>query len=831
MKTHVKALVIGGGAVGAGIAYHLARYGWNDVMLVERDELTSGSTWHAAGLLPLFNMGYATSHLHDYSVKFYKSLEAETGLNAGFSVVGNLRMAQSQARMDEFLLYGATAETVGIPYERLTPAQIKDRWPLIHTDDLVGAIYHPTDGYINPADVTMAMAKGARQRGVAIERRWQADTYHWTGSEWQVTLTKMVEQGGNLVPSDEQVVVTAEHVVTATGNHAQKTAGLLGLKIPAVPVEHQFIVTEADAKLQEWRAAGNPEHPVVRDADAQSYVREERGGWILGVYEKYAPACFRHGVPDSFRADLFPLDLDRIETQYEAMIHRIPSCEMSGLKDDFNGPICYTPDGNPLVGPAPGLRNMWLAEGFSFGITAAGGTGNYLAQMMVQGEAEIDMAALDPKRFGSNWMTNEYAARKNEECYDHVYILHHPDEERPACRPLRTSPAYDRQKSRGAQFGQVNGWERPNYFAPQGFNDRDSRSFRRGAWWPYAVDEAKAIRQSVGLIDATAFTKHIVKGPGATAFLDWFTCNALPSVGRINLTYALTEAGTTRTEYTIVRKSAHEYYLVSAGAWTDYDADYLIKSAQDKMAEFGYIEIQNVTSQWGVFAIAGPRSRDMLKKLIVDSDPESALSNKRFPWLSAKSIELGMCPVQAIRVAYTGELGWELHHPIEMQNYLFDLIENAGQEFDLKLVGARAQNWLRQEKSYRAFGTELGRDATPLEADLPRFVSMDKEYRGKQRMLDTGIRSKCVTLLIDGPEDADPWGREALYSGETKVGRLTSGGYSVVFAKSIALGYVDPAHSSVGTKLKVRMFGELWDAQIVEDSPYDPSNANIRKDG
>ena len=831
MKTHVKALVIGGGAVGAGIAYHLARYGWNDVMLVERDELTSGSTWHAAGLLPLFNMGYATSHLHDYSVKFYKSLEAETGLNAGFSVVGNLRMAQSQARMDEFLLYGATAETVGIPYERLTPAQIKDRWPLIHTDDLVGAIYHPTDGYINPADVTMAMAKGARQRGVAIERRWQADTYHWTGSEWQVTLTKMVEQGGNLVPSDEQVVVTAEHVVTATGNHAQKTAGLLGLKIPAVPVEHQFIVTEADAKLQEWRAAGNPEHPVVRDADAQSYVREERGGWILGVYEKYAPACFRHGVPDSFRADLFPLDLDRIETQYEAMIHRIPSCEMSGLKDDFNGPICYTPDGNPLVGPAPGLRNMWLAEGFSFGITAAGGTGNYLAQMMVQGEAEIDMAALDPKRFGSNWMTNEYAARKNEECYDHVYILHHPDEERPACRPLRTSPAYDRQKSRGAQFGQVNGWERPNYFAPQGFNDRDSRSFRRGAWWPYAVDEAKAIRQSVGLIDATAFTKHIVKGPGATAFLDWFTCNALPSVGRINLTYALTEAGTTRTEYTIVRKSAHEYYLVSAGAWTDYDADYLIKSAQDKMAEFGYIEIQNVTTQWGVFAIAGPRSRDMLKKLIVDSDPESALSNKRFPWLSAKSIELGMCPVQAIRVAYTGELGWELHHPIEMQNYLFDLIENAGQEFDLKLVGARAQNWLRQEKSYRAFGTELGRDATPLEADLPRFVSMDKEYRGKQRMLDTGIRSKCVTLLIDGPEDADPWGREALYSGETKVGRLTSGGYSVVFAKSIALGYVDPAHSSVGTKLKVRMFGELWDAQIVEDSPYDPSNANIRKDG
>jgi dimethylglycine dehydrogenase len=285
MKTHVKALVIGGGAVGAGIAYHLAKYGWEDVMLVERDELTSGSTWHAAGLLPLFNMGYATSHLHDYSVKFYKSLEEETGLNAGFSVVGNLRMAQTQERMDEFLLYGSIAETVGIEYHRLTPAQIKERWPLIRTEDLVGAIYHPDDGYINPADVTMAMAKGARQRGVTIERKWQADGYEWTGSEWKVTLTKMVEQGGNLVCSDEQVVVTAEHVVTATGNHAQRTAKLLGIKIPAVPVEHQFIVTEPDPELVKWREAGNPEHPVVRDADAQSYVREERGGWILGVYE------------------------------------------------------------------------------------------------------------------------------------------------------------------------------------------------------------------------------------------------------------------------------------------------------------------------------------------------------------------------------------------------------------------------------------------------------------------------------------------------------------------------------------------------------------------
>ncbi len=833
MRTKVKALVVGGGAVGASIAYHLARTGWGEVMLVERDELTSGSTWHAAGLLPLFNMSYATTHIHQYSVEFYKTLEAETGLNPGFAVVGNLRMAQTEERMDEYMLYATTAETCSVPYTFLTPEEIRARWPLIRTDDLKGALYHHTDGYINPADVTQAMARGARQHGAEIARRWQADGFHWNGRAWEVTCSRMVEKGGNLVAADETVTITAEHLVTASGNHAQRTARLLGIRIPAIPVEHQFIVMDADPELVKYRAEGHPEHPVIRDADAQSYVREERGGWILGVYEKGAPARFEYGVPDSFRADLFPLDLERIESQYMAMIHRIPSCENSGLKDDFNGPICYTPDGNPLVGPAPGLRNMWLAEGFSFGITAAGGTGHYLAQMMVEGEAEIDMASLDPKRYGQDWMTAEYAARKNEECYNHVYILHHPDEERPACRPLRTAPAYDRQKALGAQFGQVGGWERPNYYGPKDAPadfDEKSRSFRRGAWWPYAEAEARAIREHVGLIDATAFAKHIVRGPGATAFLDWFTTNRLPRVGRINLTYALTRAGTTRSEYTIVRRGESEYYLVSAGAWAAYDADFLKKAAEDKAGEFGHVEIHDVTSQYGVFALAGPHSRALLGELIRDADPATALSNKRFPWLSARRIELGMVPVEAIRVAYTGELGWELHHPIEMQNHLWDRLLAAGQAHGLKLVGARAQNWLRQEKSYRAFGTELGRDATPLEAGLDRFVDLGKDFHGKQAMLEKGIRTKCVTLLIDGPEDADPWGREALYHQGERIGRLTSGGWSVHFGKSIAMGYVSADLARPGQKLTVKMFDRLWHGEITGDSPYDPENSRIRAD-
>ncbi len=835
MKTHARAVVVGGGAVGCSIAYHLAKAGWTDTVLLERDELTAGSTWHAAGLLPLFNMSYAVSHIHDRSVKLYKELEAETGLNAGFSVVGNLRMAQTRERMDEYMLYASTAETVGIPYEWLSPDEIKARYPLLRTEDLVGAIFHPTDGYINPADVSQAMAKGARIRGVEIHRKTQVDSFHREGGEWIVRGTRMAEKGGNLVAA-EPFEIRCEVVVTATGNHAQRTAAMVGCYLPAIPVEHQYIVTEPDPALVEWRKE-NPEHPVLRDADAKWYVREERGGWILGPYERGAPAWAVHGVPEGFRADLLQLDLERIEEEYASMLHRIPSSEQCGLKDDYNGPICYTPDGNPLVGPAPGVPNFYFAEGFSFGITAAGGTGHYLAQLITEGEAEIDMWSLDPRRFG-RWVNRDYAARKNEEAYEHVYILHHPDEERPAARPLRTAPAYDRMKARGAQFGQVNGWERPNYFgpvdAPESF-DHDARSFRRGGWWEYARAEAEAVRNGVGLFDATAFTKHRVQGPGATAFLDWLTCNKLPKVGRINLTYALTEAGTVRTEFTIVRLGEDSYYLVSAGAAQGYDSDYLHKMAEAKRSEFGWIEVWDCTTQFGVFAIAGPKSRELLRPLVVDADPASALSNKRFPWLSMRDLDLGMCRTMAVRVAYTGELGWEIHHPIEMLNYLFDKLMAAGEAVGLKLCGARAQNWLRQEKSYRAFGSDLGRDATPLESGLDRFVAMGKDFKGKFAMQQTGIRASCVTLLIDGPADADPWGREALVlddgNGGRKVGRLTSGGYSVAFGKQIGIGYVEPDVAKEGQKLGVRMFRELYPATICAESPYDPTNAAIRVDG
>ena len=825
MTPTTRVLVVGGGAVGCSIAYHLARAGWNEIMLVERDELTAGSTWHAAGLLPLFNMSYAVSHIHARSLQLYGEIGEESGLDPGLTLNGNLRMAQTRERMDEFQLYASTAETVGIPCEWLTPAEISDRWPLVNTDGLAGALFHPTDGYVNPADVTQAMAGAARRRGVSIRRRMQVDSFtRTTGGEWRVA--------GRNVDSGEPFAILAEHVVTATGNHAQATGAALGLRIPAIPVEHQYVVTAESPSLRAWREAGNPEHPVLRDADARWYVREERGGWILGPYEATAPAWGVWGVPEGFRADLLPPDLDRIETELLSGIHRIPCFEEGGIKQVYNGPICYTPDGNPLLGPAPGCPNLWLAEGFSFGITAAGGAGHYLAQRMVEGEAEIDMVSLDPRRYG-DWMTRAYGAGKNEEAYAHVYIPHHPDEEREACRPLRTAPCFDRLRARGAVFGQVNGWERPNYFADApGFDDHGARSFRRGAWWPFAEREARAVRERVGLFDATAFAKHRVRGPGATGFLDWLTCNRLPPPGRIGLSYGLTEAGTIRTEFTILRLARDDYYLVTAGAAQLYDHDYLRREAAGAEARHGRIEVEDATPRWGVLAVAGPRSRALLQRLVHAPDPAAALSNRAFPWLSWQWLELGLCPTLAVRIAYSGELGWELHHPMEMQNHLFDRLLDAGSDLGLALCGARAQNWLRLEKSYRAFGSDLGRDASPLESGLDRFIDRSKAFRGKPAMLARGIQSRCVAVLIDGPPDADPWGREALLDREGEpAGRLTSGGWSVTCGRQIGLGYVAPGLAAPGTPLQLRMLGELWPARVVADSPHDPDNLRIRADG
>jgi len=446
MKTHARVVVIGGGVVGVSTLYHLARAGWTDVVLVERKELTSGSTWHAAGLLPLFNLSYSVGQIHKYSVEFYQTLEAETGLNVGFSKVSNIRLANQPDRMDEYNYYAGVARTIGIDVNFLTPDEVGDIWPLCQTDGILGAIQPPQDGYIQPADLTQALAKGARDRGAKIYRNTVVTGIEETTSgEWRVKTDK-----GDII---------CEHVVSASGNFARQTGAMVGLDVPVIPVEHQFIVTEAHPDIQARKAKGLPEMGVLRESDASYYMREEAGGLLLGIYEAGAPVCYTDGPDPQSEYELFSEELERLMPYVEAAIKRVPAFGEVGIKKIFNGAIAYTPDGSPMVGPAWARRNFWINEGHSFGVTAAGGAGWQLAQWIVEGEPSIDMMGVDPRRFGP-YATRGYLRAKNEEAYAKVFTVHYPDEERQAARPLKTAPCYGRMKARGAVFGSVYGWER-----------------------------------------------------------------------------------------------------------------------------------------------------------------------------------------------------------------------------------------------------------------------------------------------------------------------------------------------------------------------------------
>ncbi|MEX2200472.1 MAG: FAD-dependent oxidoreductase, partial [Dongiaceae bacterium] len=452
MKSQARVVIIGGGVVGVSTLYHLVKKGWSDVVLIEKMELTHGSTWHAAGLLPLFNMSYSVGQIHKYSVDLYKSLEEETGQNVSFHQTGNLRLATNRDRMDEYYKYCGTANTIGVPFELITPKQVKELWPLCNTEGLVGALYHPQDGHVAPADVTMALAKGARTGGAEIYRQTKVTGIEQLPSgEWKVKTDK-----GD---------IACEHVVTATGSWARQVGKMVGLDLPVIAVEHQYLITEEIPELVERKRQGLPEMAVLRESDASYYMREERQGLILGPYEKGAPAWAVDGVSEDFGQELLAPDLERLEPHIEAAINRVPVFGTAGIKDCINGPIPYTPDGSPLIGPAWGLKNFWLNEGHSFGITAAGGSGWQLAEWIVEGEPGIDMWDVDARRFG-DYANKNYTKIKNEETYEHVFIVHYPLEERPAARPAKTAPCYDRLKSLGAVFGQRFGWERANWFAP-----------------------------------------------------------------------------------------------------------------------------------------------------------------------------------------------------------------------------------------------------------------------------------------------------------------------------------------------------------------------------
>ncbi|WP_417429713.1 GcvT family protein [Kiloniella sp.] len=836
MKSHYKAVVIGGGAVGVGTLYHLAKKGWSDVALLERHDLTSGSTWHAAGLLPLFNMSYSVGKIHQYSVDLYARLEEETGLNSGLKQVSNIRLARTQDRMDEYRYYVGVAKTLGIDVKWLSIEELKEIWPLCNTDGILGAIQHVDDGYVQPAELTQALAKGARNNGAEIHQH--------------TTVLGMEQQDDDswIVQTDKGDI-SCEHVISCTGNFARKTGEMVGLDIPVIPVEHQFIVTEPHPDIKARHAAGLPEMGVLRESDSSWYMREEAGGLLLGPYEVGAPCCYVDGPAPDAKYELFNGELERLMPYIETAFERVPAFAEVGIKEVYNGAIAYTPDGSPIIGPAWGLKNFWLNEGHSFGITATGGAGWQLAEWIVDGEPTIDMSGVDPRRFGP-YAGRGFLKEKNEEAYANVFTVHYPDESRPAARGLKRSPSYDRMKEHGAVMGTIFGWERPNWFAPEGYGlteedlNQDNTitrenhapadegklpvekwSFRRSNYFEHVGNECKNVMENVGLLDMSAFSKFIVKGRGAEAWLSSLVANKIPKkIGRMALTHMLTLHGGVRAEFTILKTGKQSYYLVSAGAQERHDWDYLTKLKPTD----GSVELEKITTQQGVFIIAGPKSRLLMEKL---SDAD--FSNKAFPWLTAQQISVGIAPVTAARVNFVGEYGWELHHPIEMQNYLFDILMEAGAEFGLKPFGIRAMDSMRLEKSYRLIPTEMSIEYAALETGLDRFVRLDKEddFIGKQALADwkeRGFDNQFVTMEVHGVTDCDARGSEPIYLNDEMVGRVTSGGYGFRTQKSIALAMVRPDLAEIGTELEVYILGNLFKATVVEESPYDPENKILR---
>jgi dimethylglycine dehydrogenase len=837
MKTQARVVVIGGGVVGVSTLYHLAKKGWSDVVLIERKELTSGSTWHAAGLLPLFNLSYSVGQIHKYSVKLYGELEAETGQNVGFKKCSNIRLARQPDRWDEFMYYAGVAETIGIKVNKLTPRELKEIWPLCETDGILGAIQHPDDGYIQPADLTQALAKGARSRGAEIYRNTA------------VTAIEQKPSGEWLVKTDKGDI-TAEHIVSCSGNFARQTGAMVGLDIPVIPVEHQYIVTEPHPAIRERQAKGLPEMGVLREADSSWYMREENGGLLLGPYEKGAPCCYMDGPSAESEYELFQDDLDRLAPHIETAIARVPAFGEVGIKKVYNGAIAYTPDGSPIIGPAWDRRNFWLNEGHSFGVTAAGGAGWQLAEWIVDGEPTIDMMGVDPRRFGP-YATRGYLKIKNEEAYANVFTPHYPDEERVAARPLKQTPCYDRMKALGAVFGSVYGWERPGWFAPKDYSlskadlnsadvltnhnhappTEDGRivekwSFRRSNYFKFVGEECLNVMNNVGLQDMSAFAKCFIQGPGAEAWLDSILANRIPKkTGRIALCHLLTPRGGVRAEFTVYKVRENAYYLVSAGAFERHDHDYLRKL----LPKDGSVQFHPVTQQWGVLVLAGPNSRKVLQKL-TDAD----LSNGAFPWLSGKQISVGTATAHTMRVNFVGELGYEFHHPIEQQVALFDQLMEAGREFGIRPYGIKAMSSLSIEKSYRLIPRELSIEYSAYESGLDRFVHPNKgQFVGRDALVksrEQGLNLNFVTLEVHGVtgKDSDARGSEPVYARGKLIGRATNGSFGWRVNKSLALAMVRPEHASLGTELEIKILDKLFKATVIPESPYDPENNALR---
>ncbi|MEM1073790.1 MAG: FAD-dependent oxidoreductase [Pseudomonadota bacterium] len=810
--TTARVVIIGGGVVGVSALYHLAKEGWTDCVLLEKNELTAGSTWHAAGNCPSFSTSWAVMNMQRYSLGLYAGLAEEVDYPMNYHVTGSIRLAHSKERMLEFERARSMGRYQGLDIEMMSTADMKNKYPFMETHDLEGGLWDPDDGDIDPAQLTQALAKGAREMGARIERFCPATGVSREDGEWIVHTDK-----GD---------IRCEKVVNAAGYYAQRVGEWFkpygGRTVPMTVISHQYFLTEEIEELASWTKDHGQKIPLLRDVDSSYYLRQDKNGLNLGPYERNCKAHWvtpNDPMPEDFSFQLYPDDLERLEWYIEDAMARVPILGTSGVGRVINGPIPYAPDGLPLIGPMPGVPNAYEACVFTFGITQGGGAGKVLAEWVVHGQTEWDMWAVDPRRY-TDYTDQDYCDQKAIEVYGHEYAMHFPHHEWPAGRDKKHSPVHDKVVAAGGVMGAYNGWERANWFAKAGDDlseDATQTWDRKGAWTERVKEECEAVRDGVGVLDLPGFSRFKISGPGADEWLRSQITGALPKIGRVGLVYFADSRGRILTEMSVTREAEDKFILVTAATAQWHDRDVI----RNNLPEDGSLAFEDWTTKMSTLIVTGPKSRELLADL--------TSADLTLPWLSFQETDVSGEWAALLRVSFAGELGWEIH----AENASIPAIYNAIVAAGATPFGMYALNSLRIEKGYRTWKGDLSTDYTLLEGGLDRFVKLDKpqNFPGKAALMNEkqqGSKKRFVTLVVDADEQDAPYMSTLWHKGEV-VGETTSGDWGYRVGASIALGMVRTDLAVAGTELEVEIFGQKCTAKVQPDQPlWDPENERLR---
>lgn len=808
MKSHARVVVIGGGVVGCSVLYHLTKFGWTDVVLVERSELTSGSTWHAAGGMHTINGDPNVAKLQKYTVELYKEIEAYSGQDIGLHMTSGLMLAATPERFDWMKSLLAKGKYAGGEARLISADEAYEMMPLLDPTQFVGAVFDPHEGHLDPYGTTLAYAKSAKKNGAEIYLHTKVEALSQTpDGTWRVITDK-----GEIL---------AEHVVNAAGLWAREVGRMVGLELPVLAMEHMYLITEDMPEVIDFNRTTGKELMHCVDFDGEIYIRQERNGMLMGTYEKDCRPWSPIETPWTFGHELLAEDLERITNELEVGFRHFPAFNNAGIRKIINGPFTFSPDGNPLVGPVRGMTNFWSACAVMAGFSQGGGVGLALANWIIEGDPGFDVFAMDVCRYG-DYATLAYTNAKVRENYSRRFSIRYPNEELPAARPLLTTPIYDRLKAEGAVFGASSGLETPLWFAPPGVEDHFS--WRRSTDFEHVGAEAKAVRAGVGLMETSGFAKYSVSGEGAADWLDHMLAGKIPPVGKMALAPMLNEAGKLIGDFTLANLDDDDFLLIGSGIAEDYHMRWF----ESHLPDDGSVEINPLGLSLVGLAIAGPQARTVLQSLT-----HLDLSDEAFPFMAIRELDLGMAPVLIGRVSYTGDLGYELWMRPEYQRHVFEVLMEAGRAHGIRLFGLRALNALRLEKSYGSWSREYRPLYGPLEAGLGRFVALKKEanFIGKTAAIEeklSGGSLRLVTLVLDA-NDADVLGDEPIFLNGEVVGWVTSGGYAHAAGCSVALGYVPKAHAAVETGWQIEVLGEMLTAVLQAEPLFKPSRSPAQK--